>query len=614
VKTYAVTKDGGAPAQGTLARLLRTAQFVPMPRAADREGWLAIMSRPWISDIVPGLLARAEEAAGAPLAPVRATDYLSFFRTGLRDAHNRSAGPHGSALSVLTAAECLEHKGRFMDALLDVSWATAEETSWIMPPHLGIEGGEELPNADAPGIDLRVAGVGKHLAEMLYLLGAEMDAVSPMWRRRVNHEIRRQVIEPYLRQTFWWETTENNWNAVCTDGVVACALLADFDLRTKARVLRKALVSVPRFLSGFTADGGCSEGPGYWVYGVSNFSSLAYYARCATGGRLNLLADAVVPRLYRYPAGMVLSGRSVANFADCGPEVGFRSGPVAWAAQEVGALETVALAGAGSGRRPYLATMLDLSLMPEPRDFTPPRDAFFPDLMVLVAHGSGADGEQLVLAVKGGHNGEMHNHNDVGTFIVHYRGCSLICDLGAGNYTKQMFSSDRYELLVTRSRGHDVPLVNGVEQGTGREFRATGFTLERDGSALGVSMELASAYPAEAALKSLRRRVILHRDGAELVELLDEVAFAGAARSYELPLYTEGRFEAAGEGLVRAQRGAAALEFEFDPSRLTAVIESVPHGDAHLERRFGPELSRCTLRPVGSPAQVAVRLRLKSVS
>jgi len=35
VKTYAVTKDGGAPAQGVLARVLRTAQFVPTPRAAS---------------------------------------------------------------------------------------------------------------------------------------------------------------------------------------------------------------------------------------------------------------------------------------------------------------------------------------------------------------------------------------------------------------------------------------------------------------------------------------------------------------------------------------------------------------------------------------------------
>lgn len=604
-----ILRGGPVPDRGRIARLLGRSDFRPMPRAAEREAWSAVAAKPWLADLVAALLERAEKAASAPLAPVRATDYLSFFRTGSRNAHSASAGQHSSALSLLTAAECLEHGGRFLDALLDVSWATAEETSWIMPPHLGIEGEEMLPDAGDPRIDLRVAGVGKQLAEMLYLLGPEMDAASPMWRRRINFEIRRQVVEPYLARTYWWEKADHNWNAVCADGVVASVLLADFDRATRARVLHKALSALPTFLGGFTADGGCSEGPGYWAYGVGTYCSLAYNVHCATGGGVDLLADPLIARVLAYPTAMVLSGSKVANFADCGPEVGFRSGPVVWAAARVGVPGTVALASRRQGRRPYLASMLDLWLTPEPGEFDPPSESFLPDLMVLVARGARADGEQLVLAVKGGHNGEKHNHNDVGTFIVHWRGRSLVCDLGAGDYVKRLFSPERYELLTTRSRGHDVPLVNGVEQGTGEAFRAEQFALDRAGSAIGVSMELASAYPPEAGLKSLRRRVTLHRDGAEFVEMSDEVAFAGASRSYELPLYTEGGFEPAGEDCVIARSDDASLKVSFDPRMLTAAAESVPHGDAALARRFGPELSRCTFRLKGAPERAVVALR-----
>jgi hypothetical protein len=253
-------------------------------------------------------------------------------------------------------------------------------------------------------------------------------------------------------------------------------------------------------------------------------------------------------------------------------------------------------------------------------DFEPPQQAFLPDLMVLVARSAGRDGEQLVLAVKGGHNGETHNHNDVGTFIVHWRGQSFICDLGAGEYVKKLFSPERYDLLATRSRGHDVPLVNGVEQSVGQQFRATEFRLVEGAGVLGVSMELAAAYPPEAGLKSLLRRVSLHRGEPQFVEVVDEVVFAGEARAYELPLYTEGRFEAAGEGLVRVRgaqssaEGGNAIELRFDPRVVEATVESVAHGDGGLARRFGPELSRCTLNLLGAAPMAAVRLRLTSAN
>jgi hypothetical protein len=500
-----------------------------------------------------------------------------------------------------------------MDGLLDASWAIAEETSWIMPPHLNWGSGQHLPDVEHPIIDLRVAGLGKQMAEALYLLGGEMDEISPHWRTRINYELRRQVLEPYLNDSFNWETTHSNWNAVCTDGVVASALLGDFDTATRARVIEKAVRSVPYFLKGFTADGGCTEGPGYWVYGVRNYCSLAYYLHCATGGAIDLLADPLMRRVLDYPPAMVLSGRNVVAFADCPRQVGFRSGAIAWCAERLALPDMVALAATGAGRRPYVSTMLDICLLPEPRGFRPRQRTVLADLQVVTARGDGEPDEQLVLAVKGGHNAEIHNHNDVGAFIVHWRGVTPICDLGAGNYIKQLFDSGRYELFSTRSLGHNVPYVNGREQPAGAEFRASGFTPLDEPGLTGARMELAAAYPAEAGIASLQRTVALHAGEEQFVELRDQVEFSGEECAYELPLYTDGTFGQPQDGAIAVECEGRVMRVTYDPAVVEARVDAIEHGDVRWEREYGPTLSRCTLVLKGEPQRATVKVKFVPV-
>jgi len=606
---YPITIRGELPDVADVARLLRAVDSAPMPKAADRDAWRQIAARPWIEPMVPGLLDRAQGLADAGPGQVRATDYLAFHRTGERDAYEGVAGRRPTALQLLTAAECVEHEGRFLDALLDLSWAMAEETSWIMPPHLRHAGEDMLPDVADPPIDLRVAGVAAVLAEMVYLLGAEMDAVSPNWRKRVNHEIRRQAIEPYLRETHFWEKLNFNWNVVCTSCVVTAALLGDFDTETKAHVLAKALASTGPFLSGLTPDGGCTEGPGYWRYAMSNHARMAYYVRCATGGAVDLLADPIMPTAFAYASKMLLSGRKVINFADCDPEISFRSGPIAWAASEVGADATAALAARGDGLHPRYGGALDLCLLPEPSSFEPAPQSCLPDLMVAAVRGVGPEEEQLVLAAKGGSNGEHHNHNDVGNFIVHRRGESLICDLGRGKYVKDFHTVPaRYTYLTARSGGHKVPLVNEVEQPHGEQWRARDFRMDAAGDDVTVGMDLTGAYPPEAGLVALLRRFVFHRGGAEFVELIDEVELSGAARTYSLPLYTEGTFEQE-PGSVIAQGERSSLRIEFASHVLEARVEQVEHGDRDLARRYGPTLARCVLTLRGEPQRASVHLR-----
>ena len=61
------------------------------------------------------------------------------------------------------------------------------------------------------------------------------------------------------------------------------------------------------------------------------------------------------------------------------------------------------------------------------------------------AHQTETVKEGLFMAAKGGCNGEFHNHNDVGTFIIYKNGERFICDSGNKTYNALTFSDKRYE-------------------------------------------------------------------------------------------------------------------------------------------------------------------------
>lgn len=610
MKVHRITIEGKIPSEAVISRMLAATQFTPFPRAADRRAWRKIAALPQVKPGVQRLIQAAEKAAKEPTPFLKATDYVAFHREGTRDPYDSHAGPRRSRLDLFCTAECFEYKGRFLDAILNEAWAIAEETVWWMSAHCI---GCLIPDVErGQNIDLLGAQTAQVFGRAVYLLGAEMDKFTTHWRKRLNYEIRRRVIEPYLNSHGFWQDGTHNWNAVCHCGVVTSTLLADSDLTTKARVLHKVLDRIRCFLRGFSPDGGCSEGPGYWQYGVSHFATLAYLVDRATGGHIDLLADPVCRPIFEYPTKVVLSHNQVVPFSDCPVRCIFASGPVIWAALKLGAKPMAALASRGAPPRALVTNPLEMLLMCDAvRKFEPPKDAWLPNLQVMIARGKGAEGKQLVLAAKGGHNEESHNHNDVGNFIVHWRGESLVCELGAPRYTRDYFTKIRYKLLCPSSLGHNVPLVNGVQQHEGKSFCATNVSHRLSGRDVTFSMDLARAYPKEAGLKSLLRTLTLRRDGAEAVELTDQVGFSGPKRGYQLPLYSVGRFEKAGRGKVLAIGRKERLTVEFDPEALDVRLEDIDLDQvtASLVEEFGPVIHRCMLSLRGSAAEPTVRLR-----
>ena len=181
--------------------------------------------------------------------------------------------------------------------------------------------------------------------------------------------------------------------------------------------------------------------------------------------------------------------------------------------------------------------------------------------------------EGLFLAVKGGHNNESHNHNDVGSFVVYCGGEPVLIDAGVGAYTRQTFSADRYKIWSMQSNYHNLPIINGEGQRAGAQYASRDEVYDEDAASL--TMQLAGAYPAEAGVESFIRSAALS-DGA--VAITDSIVLSGEGE-VDFIFLTHRRPELSEKGKIALNTGcvlnypsemAAEIE-EFDPVGMNTV-------------------------------------------
>lgn len=562
-----------------IEHLLReTSPASPFPPADNRTAWEEIR-RSLGEEQVKEVIGQAEASVKSSIPALSATLFLEFARHGQREGYESHRSRRREMLQALTLAECLEGRGRFLDPLLDVAWAICEESSWALPAHQG-----SLTDMEHPVIDLGVAMTGLELAEMDLLLGNQLD---PWLGQRIRYEVDRRCFTPYLtRHDFWWlYNTEyrrvNNWTAVCNSGVVGAALYLEPDLARLAEMIARAARSLDDYLATFDPDGGSSEGPGYWSYGFGFYTILAHLLAHRTDGGIDFLKGEFFTKTARYPLATVLSCGRYVNFSDCDRKVGFLAPHLAFLSRRLELPELMPLAREQPlHKREQSLTWALRSLFWQPTaepagPSRPARHNWFSGMMWMLARFDPTDPNALVLAAKGGHNGEMHNQNDVGNIIVHLGGESVIADVGRGRYTKAYFGPERYEHFVNASTGHSVPLPNGQSQLPGEAYRAELLRHRTGDDADVLALELKDAYPPEAALASLTRTVTLHREAPRgWVELVDKVRFANRPGTCESRLTTFAAVEIGQDTvLLRGEKGA--LRIYFDGGVVSPRVEVV---------------------------------------
>lgn len=569
----------------------------PFPPAADRETWSTVRAGLG-EDECRRIIRRGEEAAAADILPMPATLFLEFQRIGERNAYSAPWGQRRAHLNWMTLAECLEYEGRFLDPLLDTAWAICEESTWAISAHQ-----RELTDMERPHIDLMAAMTGAYLAEFDLLLGAELE---PALGTRVRHEMDRRLFTPWLqRHDFHWmysseARTVNNWNGVCNGNLLTAALHLEPDPARLAEMVARAAHSLADFIDGFECDGGSTEGVSCWGFGFGNFIMAAALLEHRTNGRLSFLGDRQRMRdIARFPLRTLVSPGKWAEISDIHPDMECPLWLITWLAQRLDIPDLYALAreqlrlGLDWREAPLtwdLRSLLWRAQEPEVRGderFVPARHDFYSGMHWMLARMDPADPDALVLVAKGGHNGEMHNQNDLGSIIVHLGGESLIVDPGRGRFSREYFGAGRYDLLVNQSFGHSCPVPNGQMQGPLSHVRHGDRRIDAgyharllehcaDDAQDLLKLELADAWDEAADLESLLRTVTMKRDCPEgRIEVLDELRFASGPGMLESVLITFGEVEE-GEGRVIIRGERAALQVDYDAGALQQRTELVP--------------------------------------
>jgi hypothetical protein len=476
---------------------------------------------------------------------IKRSAYRNYRRVGDRHLHQSKEAYRHRELALAAMALWLGHPKANVDYLQDILWAYCDDWTWVMAAHEGC------------AIDLGSAGLAATFAEILHVLG---DRLEDEVKQRVSAEIERRIFQNLRNGVDWWKTGRMNWNHVCNGEVIRTALYQIRDTRLLAHTVHSAIQNMTYAIDGFADDGGCLEGPGYWVYGFGHYLYVAHALYLKTGGELNIMTGDKIERICRYPLAANISGPLCSTFADA--HHGHIPARVAMVINEFHKMpELCELCSRHPDRTLRLSGMHELALYRGVKATGKPdhRDYLLPDMGQVKLRGEPGPNQMTVLALAG-NNGVPHNHNDIGSFIVHRRGKLLLTDPGAPAYTRKTFSPQRYEIIFCNSLGHSVPLINGTQQPAGQQYHGTlqVENLNVKGQKKAV-IDMTHAYP-EGTVKRLVRTFILDAEASRLT-LEDAYAFDQAPRSLEEAFIT---FEE-----VKLSRGGKSVQIGPKDNRLT---------------------------------------------
>ncbi|RXT17898.1 heparinase [Rhizobium leguminosarum] len=505
--------------------------FTPGAVGSDRPRWNSVPQA--VRELVIG---EAEETLARAWPLITASDYREFTATGDRARFEALYFTRRRMLNNLVLGELIEGGARFLPKIVDGIFLIAEESGWQLPAHNAYErSGARLPLPDTsqPVVDLFAAETAALLATVVALLRDELDGMSPEITARVEREIEIRILSPYLGRHFWWmgrgEERMNNWTAWISQNVLLTVFSLRTDQPTRHAVVKKALGSLDAFLKDYAEDGACEEGVLYYRHAaLCLHGALTILDRVAPGLFGRFWQQPKIRNMAEYIAHMHVAGRHYFNFADSSAVVEPCSAREYLFGRAVGSemLAEFAAADRAASDNPHLpgewnlwyrvqellvAPAIPAAVEPHPASG---RDIFYPGIGLFIARD-----EQFSLAVKGGNNGEGHNHNDVGSVTLYKNGRPFLIDVGVETYTAKTFSARRYEIWTMQSAFHNLPTFADVMQSAGETFGASDVEVEFDEEHARISLDISGAYPPEAQLHSYRRVVSLLR--GRHVEIVD---------------------------------------------------------------------------------------------
>lgn len=576
--------------------------FRPFYPAQNRAEWDELPE-----SLRQGFIRQGEVCRNHPFEPLPATKYMEFCRVGNRSRFEALYFQRRRQLNALVMAECAEYRGRFLDDIVNGIVAICEESGWQLPAHNFYPGSEILPLPDSsrPVLDLFACETGAQMAMVSYLLHGALESLSPLLNRRIQAELRRRILTPYLTEFFGWMGRPgekvNNWTPWCTQNVLITAFSIDSLTPEEGRqVIGRAAGSLDIFLDTYGEDGCCNEGAGYYrAAGLCLFNAIEV---------LNAVTDGAFAELYRidkirhiapYILNVHIDDEYYANFGDCSPKAGRAGAREFLFAKRVGNEDMMRFAAKDHRAEPVhtlpraenLFYRLQAAFTEAEINAydctTPPAkpDIYYKSVGLLIARDS-----RFFLAVKAGGNDDSHNHNDTGSLTVYRDGKPLLIDVGVETYSRKTFSPQRYEIWTMQSAFHNVMTFGDRMQQAGEDYASRDVAVSLGGTTVSIAMELAGCYP-KGTVGSYRRTVVFEKSRG--IYVTDTYSPLSLSKSAYLSLMSQ----------TPPEWDADTLILNGCPIVFTGVsrtdIETIPLTDPKLRGEWGEAVFRTRIFPNG---------------
>jgi hypothetical protein len=598
-------------------------------------------------DLRAAMVKRADVWKGKEWPALLATTALDFKRNGNRTRYESAQFGRRHRLVDLVLGECAAGDGRYLDDITNGVWLICEETFWGVPAHLGAQKAKVgLPDVSEPIVDLFAAETASTLAWTDYLLGKKLNGVSPLISARIRVEAKRRILDPLLeRNDFSWmglqqerETSKewidfgakvvlpkrihlNNWNPWINSNWLMTNMLLEQDADRRQRAIEKSCRSLDEFLSDYSPDGGCEEGPVYWQRSPGSYFDCARTLASAVNRAADVMTHPFVQRMGQYIADVHIAGNAFVNYGDAHmedaptPELVYRYGVAAKlpvltefgayhsAIDSMGAVGDAAKleAALGAGLPTLARSLLYVTCVRDIRAAKEAdalgRDAWYPALQLMTAREKAGTTDGFYLAVQAASNGRSHGHNDSGSFIVFHDGEPVIIDPGVEAYTAKTFSAERYTIWTMQSAYHNLPTIGGVMQHDGAPYAASDVQYSTTDDRAKMTMNLATAYPTEVGAKRWTREVVLDRRAGK-VRISEDFELA---KSVPVALsFMTSRIPAGANGVVTfrsVKAGVKDIGLKYDAATFRELA------DEGMRRSWGPALYRVQLTTVSGVAK-----------
>ncbi|MFD5215399.1 hypothetical protein [Microbacterium sp. NPDC058345] len=600
---------------------------IAVPVATDRLFWDGL------GDSVRAvLLAEADGASREPWPQPLLSQWSAYARTGDRSRYETQNFDRNRRIRIAVLAAAIEPSDQRVLAAADGLWLKSEQATWCWPAHDDVfTRGLRVPDRERPFVDL---GEGEDAALVGWsslVLAEALDALAPGLRDRLAAEVCTRVLRPFVERRDWhWEGAEgrvHNWAPwIHSNLLVAAVACADDALREQVFAL--CVDGIDRYLAQLPADGAIDEGFGYWWQGAARtFDGLALLDELCGGAVRAAISSgelAGVGELVRFPQRMRLGRGWFASFSDA--EARTDAGTpwhTLYRAARLCADEDAARVALEERSRPLCGLDRGVAaglgrMLAELADI---RSGVVPAVMEGGASAAAEDGvrrvasaermaaagtvflasigvgirrsDAVTVVAKGGHNGENHNHNDLGSVAVAVDGIPLLPDLGRAEYTAQTFSERRYELWNVRSDWHSAPMPRGAVQAAGERWAAPMAAV--DG---GWRIDLGRAYPAAGdTVADAWTRTVTAADG--VLSIVDE-SDALTDPATRIVVICAGVPERTADGIVvPAREGSRGLLLTHDPADVEFEVRAVE--DPYLRTSWGDRVTRMLFAPVATP-------------